>query len=41
MKENGIPAFFAGWVPTFVGFFIVGGLSYALTEVFVDSISIL
>jgi hypothetical protein len=34
MKENGIPAFFAEWVPAFVGLFTVRGLSYALTEFF-------
>lgn len=34
LEESGISGFFAGWVPTFVGFFINGGFSYALTEFF-------
>lgn len=34
LEESGIPGFFAGWVPTFVGFFVNGGLSYAMTEFF-------
>lgn len=32
MKEGGVSSFFTGWAPTFVGFFLWGGLSYALTE---------
>lgn len=31
-KEGGSGAFFTGWAPTFLGFFVWGGLSYALTE---------
>jgi len=31
-KEQGLEGFFKGWVPTFVGFFFWGGVSYALTE---------
>lgn len=34
LEENGVSGLFAGWVPTFIGFFINGGLSYALTEFF-------
>ena len=34
MEESGAAGFFAGWVPTFIGFFINGGLSYAFTEFF-------
>lgn len=29
---NPVGAFFTGWAPTFLGFFVWGGLSYALTE---------
>ncbi len=32
LEENGIPGLFAGWVPTLIGFFINGGVSFALTE---------
>ena len=32
MASGGPTSFFTGWVPTFVGFFIWGGTSYALTE---------
>lgn len=32
LKDGGPGAFFTGWAPTFLGFFIWGGLSYALTE---------
>lgn len=31
-KEQGLEGFFSGWAPTFVGFFVWGGISYALTE---------
>jgi solute carrier family 25 phosphate transporter 3 len=31
-QEGGSGAFFTGWAPTFLGFFVWGGLSYALTE---------
>jgi len=31
-KENGLEGFFQGWLPTFAGFFVWGGISYALTE---------
>lgn len=31
-KEEGLEGFFSGWAPTFLGFFVWGGLSYALTE---------
>ena len=30
--EEGMGTFFTGWVPTFLGFFVWGGVSYALTE---------
>jgi hypothetical protein len=33
-QENGLTGFFAGWVPTFVGFFITGGISYTAIEFF-------
>lgn len=33
-KENGITGFFTGWIPTFVGFFITGGISYTAIEFF-------
>eukprot|EP00551_Chaetoceros_affinis_P009508 CAMPEP_0203670784 /NCGR_PEP_ID=MMETSP0090-20130426/6773_1 /ASSEMBLY_ACC=CAM_ASM_001088 /TAXON_ID=426623 /ORGANISM="Chaetoceros affinis, Strain CCMP159" /LENGTH=849 /DNA_ID=CAMNT_0050535727 /DNA_START=9 /DNA_END=2554 /DNA_ORIENTATION=- len=32
LEENGVPGLFAGWVPTLIGFFINGGISFALTE---------
>jgi solute carrier family 25 phosphate transporter 3 len=32
LEEGGSGAFFTGWAPTFLGFFVWGGLSYALTE---------
>ena len=32
LSEGGASGFFAGWKPTFLGFFVWGGLSYALTE---------
>ncbi|GKY96845.1 hypothetical protein MPSEU_000643600 [Mayamaea pseudoterrestris] len=31
-QEEGVGTFFTGWVPTFLGFFVWGGVSYALTE---------
>jgi solute carrier family 25 phosphate transporter 3 len=31
-KEQGMEGFFRGWAPTFLGFFVWGGISYALTE---------
>jgi solute carrier family 25 (mitochondrial phosphate transporter), member 3 len=31
-KEEGAKGFVQGWAPTFVGFFVWGGVSYALTE---------
>jgi solute carrier family 25 (mitochondrial phosphate transporter), member 3 len=31
-KEEGAKGFLQGWAPTFVGFFVWGGVSYALTE---------
>lgn len=31
-KEEGAAGFIQGWVPTFAGFFVWGGVSYALTE---------
>jgi len=34
LEENGVSGLFAGWVPTFVGFFILGGVSYVLVEFF-------
>ncbi len=34
LEESGLSGFFAGWVPTFFGFFVNGGLSYAMTEFF-------
>jgi hypothetical protein len=34
LKENGVTGFFNGWVPTFVGFFITGGISYTAIEFF-------
>ena len=33
-KEEGIATFFTGWAPTFVGFFIWGGVTYTTTELF-------
>ena len=32
LKDDGVEGFVQGWVPTFVGYFIWGGVSYALTE---------
>jgi solute carrier family 25 (mitochondrial phosphate transporter), member 3 len=32
LKEDGVEGFVQGWAPTFVGFFVWGGVSYALTE---------
>jgi solute carrier family 25 (mitochondrial phosphate transporter), member 3 len=32
LKEEGAAGFLQGWAPTFLGFFIWGGISYALTE---------
>jgi solute carrier family 25 (mitochondrial phosphate transporter), member 3 len=32
LKEEGWNAYFTGWQPTFVGFFVYGGLSYVMTE---------
>ncbi|CAJ1961731.1 unnamed protein product [Cylindrotheca closterium] len=41
-KEGGIEGFFAGWAPTFVGFFFWGSASYSTTELlrryFVDAL---
>lgn len=34
LDEKGVSGFLAGWVPTFIGFFINGGVSYACTEFF-------
>lgn len=34
LKEEGLGTFFDGWEPTFVGFFVVGGVSFFLTEFF-------
>mmetsp|Transcript_11485 Transcript_11485/g.21479 ORF Transcript_11485/g.21479 Transcript_11485/m.21479 type:complete len:1046 (-) Transcript_11485:667-3804(-) len=34
LNENGVSGFFTGWVPTFVGFFITGGISYTAIEFF-------
>jgi solute carrier family 25 phosphate transporter 3 len=31
-QDGGPGAFFTGWAPTFLGFFVWGGISYALTE---------
>jgi len=31
-KQNGLEGFFKGWAPTFLGFFVWGGFSYAFTE---------
>jgi len=31
-RDDGAAGFIQGWIPTFVGFFVWGGLSYALTE---------
>jgi solute carrier family 25 phosphate transporter 3 len=31
-EEQGMEGFFKGWAPTFLGFFVWGGISYALTE---------
>lgn len=33
-RENGVTGFFTGWIPTFVGFFITGGISYTAIEFF-------
>lgn len=32
LEEGGATGFFAGWKPTFLGFFVWGGVSYAFTE---------
>jgi solute carrier family 25 (mitochondrial phosphate transporter), member 3 len=32
LASGGPSTFFTGWAPTFVGFFIWGGVTYALTE---------
>lgn len=32
LKDDGIEGFVQGWVPTFIGYFSWGGVSYALTE---------
>ena len=34
LEENGVYGLYAGWVPTFLGFFVYGGISYAATEFF-------
>ena len=34
LEEGGASGFFAGWIPTFVGFFIQGGVSYTAIEFF-------
>jgi solute carrier family 25 phosphate transporter 3 len=34
LSEVGPKGFYAGWIPTFVGFFLYGGISYASTEFF-------
>ena len=34
LEEKGLTGFFAGWVPTFIGFFINGGVSYTAIEFF-------
>ena len=34
ITERGLTGFFSGWVPTFIGFFIYGGVSFASTEFF-------
>jgi len=34
VAKEGLGAFFAGWVPTFIGFFTWGGVSYTATEFF-------
>jgi solute carrier family 25 phosphate transporter 3 len=38
-KEDGVSAFYSGWVPTVLGNFINGGVLYALTEVTRRSLS--
>jgi hypothetical protein len=32
VREEGLPTFFTGWAPTFLGFFIWGAVSYSTTE---------
>jgi solute carrier family 25 phosphate transporter 3 len=32
LRERGVSGFFAGWAPTFVGFFFWGGVAYSITE---------
>ena len=32
--ETGLVGFFAGWIPTFIGFFIHGGVVYTVIEIF-------
>jgi hypothetical protein len=32
LSEVGRKGFYGGWIPTFVGFFLYGGISYASTE---------
>jgi hypothetical protein len=34
LEEKGFTGFFAGWVPTFLGFFINGGIAYTAIEFF-------
>lgn len=34
LEEEGATGFFAGWIPTFIGFFIQGGVSYTAIEFF-------
>ncbi len=34
LEETGPTGFFAGWIPTFVGFFIQGGVAYTAIEFF-------
>lgn len=34
LEEEGASGFFAGWIPTFIGFFIQGGVSFTAIEFF-------
>ena len=34
LDEEGVSAFFNGWEPTFIGFFLTGGVGFFLTEYF-------
>lgn len=41
LQDEGVSTLFTGWAPTFVGFFLWGGVSYALTEYLRRTLTIL